>query len=109
MITKGIYSAAVCIVFGLFILFSCESHRPSVTRRNLRMPELIDFDRFKANLPISGFDSLREHSKKQRYLTPLLQYYFSIDKNGNIIGDTIDIPSDTYYVLCGGKKYWFYF
>ena len=49
------------------------------------MPKLVDFKKFKNEIPIDSLKSLSDYANRKGYGMPLLIYHFSIDTAGNVV------------------------
>jgi hypothetical protein len=54
------------------------------------MPKLVEMTRFKSELPLKELKTLRDHFKKQGSAMPAFNYFFSIDKNGDVVSGKFD-------------------
>ena len=80
------------IYFLLWLSFciACTSKKHIVNRPQFEMPKLLDFEKFKSQIPINELKSFRSYAKVEQRMTPLLNYYFNIDTSGNIVEGKID-------------------
>lgn len=87
---------SIYLLFFLSFCISCKTSYPkkhpptAATRINLQMPKLVDMKKFKGELPLDELKILRSSAKEYGYVTPVLNYFFSIDKNGNVVNGKFD-------------------
>ena len=70
---------------GLFLCTSCNTYKPSISRAHLKMPRLIDYSKFRKEIPLDSLKSLSSYAKSQGYVMPVLEYFFTIDTSGNVV------------------------
>lgn len=80
------------ITLGLLLFTGCNSQKPVLSRINLQMPKFVDLKKFKNQIPIAELNSFRSYAKAEKRLTPLLNYHFTIDQDGNIRDGKFDNP-----------------
>lgn len=79
----------VCIL--LTLLIACKARKPAGSRQHLKMPELVNAGKFKHELPIDNLKNLRSIVKTAQ----LFNYFFVVDKDGNVAEGRYDWPKDT--------------
>lgn len=80
---------------GLLVCTTSCLNRQFVTGSYLKMPKLIDYRKFKVELPTDSLKLLRAYMKSQGHkFPPLLEYAFTIDTLGNVVNGQLIGPYD---------------
>lgn len=84
-------STLITFAFFSLLLTACNSSKhTTISRQQLKMPRLIEFENFKNELPVVDLKSFRVKARTDQ----LFNYFFTIDKNGNVIDGKFDQSAD---------------
>lgn len=79
----------IFILSGL-LLTACNVKKQALSRQNLKMPALVNFEEFKRKLPVKDLrDFRRPDSGMQAF-----KYFFVIDSTGNVVDGNLDKSED---------------
>lgn len=80
--------------FALMVCTSCcLLNRRSVTEPHMKMPKLIDYRKFKLELPTDSLELLRRYMQSRGHkFPPFIEYCFTIDTLGNVVNGQLIGP-----------------